>query len=559
MTTLYNEPYTLLATNCMDRIQNMKLLKSLILFIVSVILSYIVVMARRRKNNTVYTYVVLLTLTLFLVFLLLFLRKRRSNYVKLFDKDILMSVSPPKHFDIHNYFGKCYAIVLPKRKKTFDRAMKSFGIKYEKIDPVMTSKLPAINELVEQGYLSEDFSTNKVAKQKLACHLSHLKAIRTFLSTDAKTCIIFEDDIQRCTNKEIFGRRMNILKQYMDTYMTNFTDDESTPNWDILYLGICGVKNAAEPSYYPKQNTALCRHAYALSRRGAGTILNNTLPQYTSGDIMYRNLPLQSYIMNPSIFYQNRQAIESTVSFDGLLSTGDVKMYSDFSMSPFHKVSVVMLHWKRGDNIKNIVSKYCKYNVVDEIIVWDSPGSDPIPLMQCDKLKIMSNGINNLMNRFVAATTAKNNFVLIQDDDILLPEKTVKRLANNLLSEPDRAHGLFGRDIQNSNGSLKYVGGNVYGEPDIILTPALMTRRGWSKKFLPWVEQFEDLFPNGCFNGEDILFSAFVTLQYGYKPKAHKYDFKNLDGGNKISDKPGHYEFRTKVVNAIHKKHPQIW
>ena len=233
---------------------------------------------------------ILLLILITITALFLFIYKNRNNFTN--EENIL-----PKIF-------KIYVIALPKRIENMKNFFKKLNItNYEFIEPVMKDTLDR-KKLINDGVITSNYLFTK-NKGRIACHLSHLKAIKTFLDSDYEDCIIFEDDLK-----------------LIDMSITEFNNkvqkawDNVPENYDILYWGRCYDKcnNITVSSNIHKTQKALCRHAYSLSRKGADIILNNTLPlkqNIFAGDQYYKylmkNKILKGYSVSPSIFYQNRE------------------------------------------------------------------------------------------------------------------------------------------------------------------------------------------------------------------------------------------------------------
>ena len=130
-----------------------------------------------------------------------------------------------------------------------------------------------------------------------------------FLKTNAKTALIFEDDIVSCTDGELYQKRISSLAKELK---------QVVGQWDILYLGHCWTKcediicltDQICTGGQPK-----CRHAYAVTRKGAEMLLQNTLPMYHAGDAMYKDVQnagiIKGLLVSPALFYQNRDVMGS--------------------------------------------------------------------------------------------------------------------------------------------------------------------------------------------------------------------------------------------------------
>ena len=242
-------------------------------------------------------------------------------------------------------------------------------------------------------------------------------------------------------------------------------------NWDIIYLGKCH-DNCGRYTFITNQLveniSPVCRHAYAVTRKGARVILDNTLPIRDSGDGMVKLLItggyLNGYAITPSLFHQNRKTLGSYLGNTGLLYECSSKInLGTFDDNPFYKVSVIILNQGSTENTDEIRQNYIKYGVVDDIIVYD----------------INSNIVS-----------PKNKAVLIQDNDTLLPENSIVILANILQQKPRIFHRI--EDSEN-------------------LDRAIMMSKKLSKKFINCIgNKDKSLLPNE--NNSDIYDLEYLEL-----------------------------------------------
>ena len=220
-------------------------------------------------------------------------------------------------------------------------------------------------------------------------------------------------------------------------------------------------------------------------------------------------------------------------------------------------LSVVMLNYSRPSNIKDfIIPSLQKYNIVDEIVVshgkqdaqFNSKHGKVTNLHHYGKM----NKDYGLTLRFVSGAEARNEYVMIMDDDILPSEETVKKLVEKI-KKRDGIYGLYGRYLDND---MKYKKTNVFGKVPIVLTRCLVCTRDMCQYFLDNFREFEtqkikDSKP--YWNGEDILFSMLSIKKYGRLPEAFNYDHYNtvmnyLSFSNAISSGSDHDEYRKELT-----------
>lgn len=207
---------------------------------------------------------------------------------------------------IQNYFGQVYVITLDKRKEYIKNFMDNIGL-----NPIY---FPAIrkDEIEYRKLINNNQVKPKYYKKsnegRIACQQSHNAVLKDFLKSNKQTVLIFEDDLGADINKG-------------DLYINFNRGIKHLPNdWDILFLGrcwdSCSKQKLIEENMY-KLNSPLCRHAYAVTRKGAQIILNNNIPQYHNGDVMNQKLivngDLKAYGFVPQLFHQNREELGSNL------------------------------------------------------------------------------------------------------------------------------------------------------------------------------------------------------------------------------------------------------
>jgi len=202
---------------------------------------------------------------------------------------------------LNKFFDNIYIITMDNRKIHIEKLMKKLELKYQMISALTPKNMP-IENIVNAGYIHEDSELNLGRKY---CHASHMYTISIFLSSNYNNCLILEDDLE-------------YSKYYheIDTVMQHVP-----ANFDILYLGYCWdvcrkqerVNEYISIPYYPK-----CRHAYALSKKGALKIMHYIKPmKEMPGDkllgTLVRERKLIAYCVTNPIFLQNRVHFKSNL------------------------------------------------------------------------------------------------------------------------------------------------------------------------------------------------------------------------------------------------------
>lgn len=220
-------------------------------------------------------------------------------------------------------------------------------------------------------------------------------------------------------------------------------------------------------------------------------------------------------------------------------------------------VTAIILNYSRPDYVKKRSIPYLK-NLVNEIII--SHGKKEVYFEEEGIVSLDHSDENEeygLTLRFLSGLEAKNEYVLIMDDDILPSEECIKVLLHKIRQEPKRLYGIYGRDIRNGYSTT-----NSFGEVPIVLTRCLITTREMCDYFMTNFRKYENsLIKNSkpYWNGEDILFSLLSIEKYGNLPVSldlsHTNSWENyLDFSNSISLSSTHSEYRKKITKDFVEK-----
>lgn len=210
-------------------------------------------------------------------------------------------------------FDKIYCICMPDRKTHMENFFKQFNIKnYTYIQPVLKTDLEMkhnIFDLINDGYIEEEFVVNKFNFGRLANALSFIKTLQNFIDSDAKNCLILEDDLFIPDKKYI-----NPLNNYLkDLYKNQLPKD-----WQYVNLGRCWSRNCITDEYITDNVIyncePVCTHAITVKRKIAQHLIENTLPLKTAKDITWKNIVYgdkkwkkKSYCVSPLVFIQDRK------------------------------------------------------------------------------------------------------------------------------------------------------------------------------------------------------------------------------------------------------------
>jgi len=214
-------------------------------------------------------------------------------------------------------------------------------------------------------------------------------------------------------------------------------------------------------------------------------------------------------------------------------------------------ITAVLLNWKRPDNVARIVAGWHESGLVDEGIVWNNNPDAPLALDGRARVINASHDLG-LYTRFAAVSLARNECVLIQDDDIYLPPESIAALHEAWRRDPDILHGIFGR-MPDALGLYTLRDATEEHVP-MILTRAVLTHRRNAACFFEFAPAFEELQrdsrPYG--NGEDILFSYAVMRHSGRLNRAHRVPVLELPSPHGINtrDRGDHLAHRTRLMRA---------
>jgi GR25 family glycosyltransferase involved in LPS biosynthesis len=186
----------------------------------------------------------------------------------------------------------------------------------------------ALMRMVRNGTLSMSYTKRTAFRpSRIACQLSHIHALSTFLKSTHCQAIIFEDDI---IVSNVFG-------DGIQNSLSNFITLEV--NWDLTYLGFCfetlsnigsysialNTSYSKVPTFYTTVQGALCRHAILYRRPFVEKLLSSVYPINTQGDKHLREAirKYQAIALRPlyPLFDQNRVVFGSMLNNSKTMST----------------------------------------------------------------------------------------------------------------------------------------------------------------------------------------------------------------------------------------------
>jgi Glycosyl transferase family 64 domain len=194
-------------------------------------------------------------------------------------------------------------------------------------------------------------------------------------------------------------------------------------------------------------------------------------------------------------------------------------------------VSVVLMSYKRPEEVRLIVKHYTSLPIVGEVLIFNNNGEEfdlsDLEKEYPTKVHVLSSSANlGVHSRFATGTLARHNPVLFQDDDLVLSPPAISKLVSGYNAAPMSIHGVWGR-FPTREAPYAPGGGVIppsYTRAPIVLTRAFVVDKLHMGTFWVAAPHLDYLAAGAVprWNGEDILFSLAVlaanngTLHYTY-------------------------------------------
>jgi hypothetical protein len=213
--------------------------------------------------------------------------------------------------------------------------------------------------------------------------------------------------------------------------------------------------------------------------------------------------------------------------------------------------SLIILNYKRPHNTIEIVNNMKKFNFIDEIIISNCNIDNSVNFND-EKIKIYNdyntvNDVYSLDRRFICGLRAKNENIIIIDDDIYIEENELNKIIAEYNKNSNRIVGNYGRNFDKDKG---YIVRNAYKDVDVILTKLLICKKKLCNLFFICKPLIEHIYKEGkpYGNGEDIFFSFIVSIYYKSKHySVQNVRSKELNQDNAVSNNSYHYQYRDKL------------
>ena len=207
--------------------------------------------------------------------------------------------------------------------------------------------------------------------------------------------------------------------------------------------------------------------------------------------------------------------------------------------------TAILLSWNRLPQLVEILAHLQRIPIIDEVIVWNS--NPKVYPFRVDGVTVVNCTSDlGLWARFAAASLAKNDAILFQDDDLLVDEPTIKHLVAQFEAANDgKMQGLFGRTPL-TDGT--YVGADSCGQVPIVLTRCVVADRRNCIRAMQYTRAIDAIGGKPQGNGEDILLSYVSGGGIAYDMHGGVQELGSGDENSIHRRFDAHSAHRTKVV-----------
>ncbi len=219
-------------------------------------------------------------------------------------------------------------------------------------------------------------------------------------------------------------------------------------------------------------------------------------------------------------------------------------------------LSLCLLNWKRKNYVINTVNNMSKFNYINDILISNGNDEQAVnknDFIESEKIKVYNDSnINNIYGldlRFINGLRAKNDSVIIMDDDIEISEIELNKLIEEYIKNENRIVGKWGRNIRNG-----YHLRDCYGDVDVVLTKLFICKKKLFNLFFICKPLIEDIYKTGnpYGNGEDIFFNFISNIYLNNKGFCLNVKGRDLPLHTQgISSNKGHIDYRKKICRHL--------
>ena len=213
-------------------------------------------------------------------------------------------------------------------------------------------------------------------------------------------------------------------------------------------------------------------------------------------------------------------------------------------------VSAIISSYDRPHNLDELISFLKSYVFISEIIILHGHEKYANHIEGCRNINNWE--VNKKLytfSRLDAVPLAKNDIVLLNDDDTLPSKKLLDNMLDVAQKDSSSFSGTFGRAC-NGNGY------GFTGDLNTVLLNTVMSSKDvfsnifYEMKTAKYKTLFDKVIAQEG-NCEDLFFNKVYVDVYQKKPIIVKGDFKNLDNTNGFHNKPKHYEQRDEFCRCF--------
>lgn len=185
---------------------------------------------------------------------------------------------------------------------------------------------------------------------------------------------------------------------------------------------------------------------------------------------------------------------------------------------PDFRVSVILMNYQRPRMLQssNLLPTLTKHKQVDEIVLCHAQNRTRFSYPHSKVKNVDATAANQqwgLALRLHYCAQAKNNHVVLVDDDQELTSDALDKLFDEFQTDPRRIVGRYGRGFTEFSG---YRTTDLLGRVEVVLTKLLVLEKQVCQTFIQYQSVVEDLvqFSTPLWNGEDIFVNLVANHFY---------------------------------------------